>query len=76
MVTHNSQREVRVHVIAKKKVASAYSMSSVAKYEGIIDKHVTVFIEQMSRKSSQGRIFDLSPWMQWLAVDIGSFLIL
>lgn len=70
VVPHNSQREVRAHVAAKKKVASAYSMSSVAKYEGIIDKHIAVFIEQMRKKSREGKIFDLSPWMQWLAFDI------
>ncbi|KAI9661138.1 MAG: hypothetical protein M1821_009465 [Bathelium mastoideum] len=62
------------HQKARRKVASAYSMTSVLQMENQIDDMLRQWQERLDQEAEQDRTFDLSKWVNYLTLDILSEL--
>jgi cytochrome P450 len=67
-IPHGSELQVDMHVVKKKRIMGAFSMSQVLKNEASMDTRIMEFIGQLGKKC--GTLFDIAEWMQWAAFDI------
>jgi cytochrome P450 len=66
-----SVRPMNVHNAQRKRIAAAYSMSSILQMEGYMDVRITELVTQLKSKfASTGAVCDLADWMHWLAFDL------
>jgi cytochrome P450 len=66
-----SVRPMNVHNAQRKRIAAAYSMSSILQMEGYMDIRISELINQLKTKfAATGAVCDLADWMHWLAFDV------
>ena len=70
-VSHGTELNQKSHNEKKKRVAGAFSMSSVLRLESKMDVNIAEFLSQLSTKFAvTGAICDFAPWTHWVAFDI------
>jgi cytochrome P450 len=58
------------HSNLRRKVASAYSMSSLVSYEPYVDECTTILLQRLSELASSGVVFDMGKWFQCYAFEM------
>ena len=67
-------RSTALHQKAKRKVAPAYTMTSVLQMENQIDEMLRQWKERLDQEADKGQIFDLCKWANYLTLDVVSEL--
>jgi len=57
------------HANFRRKVAGAYTMSSIVSYEPFVDECTTVFMQRLSELASSGVVFNMGHWFQCYAAE-------
>jgi hypothetical protein len=57
------------HANFRRKVAGAYTMSSLVSYEPFVDECTTVFMQRLSEFASSGMVFNMGHWFQCYAAE-------
>ena len=57
------------HSALRRKVASAYSMSSLVSYEPYVDECTTILLQRLSELGSSGVAFNMGHWFQCYAFE-------
>lgn len=58
------------HSELRRKVVSAYSMSSLVSYEPYVDECTTTLIQRLSELASSGVAFNMGHWFQCYALEM------
>lgn len=58
------------HSDLRRKVASAYSMSSLVSYEPYVDESTTILLQRLSELASSGQVFNMGKWFQCYAFEM------
>ncbi|CAI4218950.1 unnamed protein product [Parascedosporium putredinis] len=59
-----------VHASSRRKIAAAYSMTSLVRLEPLVDECTTILEARLREFASADQTFDLSLWMQCFAFDV------
>ncbi|RSL94996.1 hypothetical protein CDV31_014094 [Fusarium ambrosium] len=59
-----------LHAAARRKIASAYSMTSLVQVEPFVDDCTALLIQKMNEFASSGSSVDIAHWMQCFAFDV------
>lgn len=65
-----SDQNAKRHSETRRKIASAYSMSSLLKMEGFVDNCSEVLTEKFTGFAAKGEVINLGHWMQCYAFDV------
>jgi cytochrome P450 len=66
-----SVRNMKVHNVQRKRIAAAYSMTSILQMENYMDVRIQELVQQFKDKfASSGQVCDLADWLHWLAFDV------
>jgi hypothetical protein len=65
---HGGVADIKDHAKFKKQIMGAYSMSHILKSEEKVDGHVSELMGKL--QSGCGKVFDLAPWIQFVAFDV------
>lgn len=66
----STELQLKVHNVKKKRIASAYSLSSLLGHEEVFDKHVTAFVSRLGSFAKDGTSIDVGKWMSYLNSDL------
>lgn len=59
-----------LHHMLKKPIAGIYSMTTMTSFEGLVDRTIGVFLEQLDERFVKtGTICDWGNWLQYFAVS-------
>jgi cytochrome P450 len=65
-----SVRDRKLHSFLRKRVSSAYSMTSILKYERPIQELLDLMIQKLRKHAEAGNVVDLDPWAGAFAFDV------
>ncbi|UPK97402.1 hypothetical protein LCI18_008337 [Fusarium solani-melongenae] len=65
-----SEPNPHLHSAARRKIASAYSMTSLVQVEPFVDECTALLIQKMDEFASSGASVDIAHWMQCFAFDV------
>ncbi|OJJ50337.1 hypothetical protein ASPZODRAFT_57998 [Penicilliopsis zonata CBS 506.65] len=65
-----SERDPKKHADIRKKFTSLYTMSSLIKYEELVDSAADLFLLRLSEFAARGETIDLAYWFQCYAIDV------
>ncbi|KAK4493587.1 hypothetical protein PRZ48_015254 [Zasmidium cellare] len=65
-----SARDKNIHAYLRKRVSSAYTMSSMLRYEEYIQECLDVMLQKLKKHAQAGNDVDMAKWAGYLAFDI------
>ena len=65
-----SDQNAKRHSESRRKIASAYSMTSLLKMEGFVDNCSKILVEKFSGFAAKGEVINLGRWLQCYAFDV------
>lgn len=71
-----TETDPHLHAIARRKIAGAYSMTSLVQLEPFVDECTAILKTRLEEFAKSGTTIDISHWMQCYAFDvIGKFTV-
>ena len=65
-----TEPDPHLHAAARRKIAAAYSMTSLVQMESFVDDCTTVLKTKLEQFAASGASIDISHWMQCYAFDV------
>jgi len=65
-----SEPDPHLHAAARRKIAAAYSMTSLVQLEPFVDECTTILKTKLEEFAKSGASIDISHWMQCYAFDV------